>query len=85
MRTLRIVTVLLWIAVGCKDDQTRKLSSLADQACACPDRACALKVQTELAALLGDMTEPPKSNATRFAALLSKASACIDGALQGGH
>jgi hypothetical protein len=82
---LHLVTLLLWLAVGCKDELTRNLSSLADRACACTDRACAEKARADLDALLRDFTEPPKSNATRIAALLSKASACIDDALQSGH
>ena len=38
---------------------------VADEACACRDRACALTVERKLDALLDDMTAPPRSNATR--------------------
>ncbi len=72
--------VALGVFAGCKDDVTRKLEGVADRACACRDRACADRAQADLDAALAAMTEPPASNATRIAALITKAQACIDAA-----
>lgn len=71
------MTVLLGFGTGCGSDLVKKLDGLADEACACKDKACAEKVNKKLDTALSGAKEPSKSDAEQIMKAMARAGECL--------
>ena len=61
-----ILVVAGLLGMGCGGDLVKKMNELADEACACKDKACAEKVNQKIEDALKDAKEPSKADAEKI-------------------
>ncbi len=71
------VTMLLGFGTGCGSDLVKKLDGLADEACACKDKACAEKVNKNIEEALNAAKEPSKGDTEKIMKSMAKAGGCL--------
>ncbi len=71
------ITVLLGFGAGCGGDLVKKLDGLADDACACKDKACAEKVDQKIQDTLEGAKKPSKDDTEKIMKSMAKAGECM--------
>lgn len=77
------VAGLLGLGAGCGNDLVDKMAELADEACACKDKACAEKVNQKIEDALKDAKEPSKGDAEKIMKSMAKAGECLATSMAG--
>ncbi|MFT3698582.1 MAG: hypothetical protein QM831_35885 [Kofleriaceae bacterium] len=76
MKKLLLITTMMFAACGGGD--VGKLKKLADDACACKDKACADKVNKEMDEVVNGMKkEPSEAEAKDLMEAMTKAGVCL--------
>jgi len=68
---------LLSLGAGCGGDLVKKMDKLAEEACACKDKACADKVNQKIEDALKDAKEPSRDDAEKIMKAVAKAGECL--------
>ena len=71
------MTVFFSLGTGCGSDLVKKLDGLADEACACKDKACAETVNKKIDGALKGSKQPSKGDAEKIMDSMAKAGECL--------
>jgi hypothetical protein len=71
------VSALVGLGSGCGSDLVKKMDELADEACACKDKACAEKVNQKIEDALKGAKEPSKADTEKIMKAMAKTGECL--------
>ena len=71
------LSMLFVAGSGCGSDLVKKVDKLAEQACACKDKACAETVNKKIDDVLEGAKEPSKEDAEKIMKSMAKAGECL--------